>query len=242
VTRSRRLAVSIALLAALVLSAGVDAQDASPSAALVPVDPAECTVAPRTSEELRALTLAGIDARVAEAAATPVAADASPEAGDEETGVPGDAATIAAVTDAARLFTACVNAGNLPALAALFSDKEVSRSLGRAATFRGHVEAGLPGTPSPRETPDPASVDAFLAQIAVPVPLPADQQASIAVRDAVVLSDGRVRVIALTATRHDPTGSAELVYFEKVGGGYRYVDSRPLKDKGRATPAATPTA
>ena len=81
-------------------------------------DLAECTLPPRTAEELAALAATPDQAATDALAAARIDADLTvPE------GAPADAATMAAVLQTYRLMVACFNAGNDLAAYALWSDK-----------------------------------------------------------------------------------------------------------------------
>jgi Mg-chelatase subunit ChlD len=89
-----------------------------PSTDFMTPDPEECTLTPRTAEELAALAATPDQAATdALAAARIDAALTVPE------GAPADAATMAAVLQTYRLMVACFNAGNDLAAYALWSDK-----------------------------------------------------------------------------------------------------------------------
>jgi hypothetical protein len=90
-------------------------------------DPAECTIAPRTTEELAAL------AATPDLAATDALAEASALSGlDIPAEQPADEATAAAVLATYREITACLNAGNTLAAYALWTDRAL-RQLGLGA-------------------------------------------------------------------------------------------------------------
>lgn len=119
------------LALALTLGAGMTA-GAAPEA----VDPAACTVAPLTIEQLIDIAVAG----------TPVA----PAAGGEASGTSADEATVAAVTAVARESVACTNANAIMANLALFTDRYlVERFAGERRDDLGHLEAALTRTPAP---------------------------------------------------------------------------------------------
>src|SRR3954471_2159975 len=111
--RSRIIQSAVALAIMGATLSGGHAQKASATAAISPVPPAECTIAPRPIGELRQLVMRGIDDYVTGATPAPVAV------ARVEDGTPADAATVAAVTATIREFTACTNAGNLTSMAAL---------------------------------------------------------------------------------------------------------------------------
>jgi hypothetical protein len=97
---------------------GVAAQDASPAAGdFVTPDPAACTVAPRTVDELRAF-IADATA-VTSLPATPVATG----------GEPADAETAASVSAVTHEIYSCLNANAFLRMFTLYSDAYIARSL-----------------------------------------------------------------------------------------------------------------
>jgi hypothetical protein len=100
----------------------------------ITADPAACTVTPRTPEEMAALAASPNQAgaqSLQTAVATPgLALPAGP---------PADAATVAAVVDTFRQFSACLNAGQPLAAYALWTDDALRQSVIAAPT----------GTPTP---------------------------------------------------------------------------------------------
>ena len=109
------------ILAVLVLlglsSGGVAAQEASPAPDdFVTPDPADCTVEPRTVDELRAYL-------EMPAPSTPVAATAVPE------GEPADDETAAAATSIINEFYACINANAFLRSYGLYSDAFLESSI-----------------------------------------------------------------------------------------------------------------
>lgn len=144
-----------------------------PTAADLPVtaDPALCQVAPRPIAFFEQYV--GTPAAMADA--TP-GGEATAEAASTldgfvpPTGEPADAATVDAVVATAIEVTACFNAGDILRAFALFSDNVIT---GFASE-------------------DPLAQADLDAMAAAPVPLPADQQESVlAIRDVIVLPDGR---------------------------------------------------
>lgn len=228
--------VAAAMSATLLFTAGTTAQQATPAPPPRPVALSECTVEPRTPEELRALTARGISERLARAAASPTA-EATPGRTEHEdmAGEPADQQIAAAIEESARELLACLNGGNQLAILALRTDDSAARSLGAVAIFTGYVAAGGTGTPPPDATPAPDAVDAFLARLAVPVLRPAaEQQALVEVRDVVVLPDGRVRATVVTASEAEPEPDPQTLYFREVNGRY-------LQDVAGSTAAAVAT-
>jgi hypothetical protein len=109
--------LAVAVLMGLA-SRGVAAQEASPPAdAFVTPDPASCTVAPRTVEELRAYL-------AMPAASTPAAAGTAAPAGE-----PADAETAAAATAVIDEFYACINANAFLRSYGLYTDAFLQSSI-----------------------------------------------------------------------------------------------------------------
>ena len=151
-SRNCPLAILAALFSLLVAgAAGAGAQSGTPATDLDVPAAAECTVAPRSEDELRAL--------FREAAATPVldSSDASATPAIAPTGDPADEQTVAEVSATWRQFIACITAGDQARMFALYSDEMVRRQFVVDIAF-GVTEDAL---------------FEFLA--ATPVPLPPDQ-------------------------------------------------------------------
>jgi hypothetical protein len=166
-------AIVVALFSLLVVGGpGARAQEGTPAAGLDGPTAAECTVAPRSEDELRAL--------FREAAATPVptSPEPRPTPAIAPTGAPAAEQTVTEVSATWRQFIACITAGDQARMFALFSDDMVRRQFVVDIAF-GVTEDAL---------------FEFLA--ATPVPLPPDQSIPIPPFDDVrVLSDGRVAVV-----------------------------------------------
>ena len=175
-----RLFVLMCVLLALGLlapSAAVAVQDATPGAFPLTPDPAECTVAPRSTGEI--IALAGTPA--ADPAASPAA---SPPPFVPPAGPPADAATVAAAAATVRAVVACANAGNIRAFLALATDDYVRRFL-----------AG-------RDPSDPAFVAALEA---TPVAEPPEGWTTLVRLEwARVLPDGRVGALVVLDRPQDP--------------------------------------
>jgi hypothetical protein len=194
----------LALILLVVGPAMTRARQATPSAFSVTPDPAECLVEPRRVESL--------GAALAPAAGVPTSAVPSDAAGQAE---PADAATVAAITTTAHEFIACVNAGDLRRVFALYSDDFLRRHA---------EELGLG---------DPAGLD----DLATPDPPPTELRwALLAVADVFVRPDGRAvaRVIM-----DNPAGvsAEENAYFVFVP-----VEGRWLVDDVVVLVPATPIA
>jgi hypothetical protein len=167
------LAIGVVLCSFVVIGgSGAGAQDGSPVAGLDVPAPAECTVQPRSADELRTL--------FREVAATPVldSPEASPTPAAAPTGAPADEQTVAAINATWRQYIACINRGDQARMFALLTDDMVRRQ------FVVDIAFGV-------------TEDALFAYLAAtPVPIPPDQSAPfVPVEDVRVLSDGRVAVI-----------------------------------------------
>jgi hypothetical protein len=167
------LAVTVVVSSLLMAGApGAVAQEGTPAAGRDVPSAAECTVEPRSEDELRAL--------FREAAATLIldSPEASPTPAVPPTGDPADAQTVAEISASWRQFVACITAGDQARMFALFSDDMVRRQLVIDIAF-GVTEEAL---------------FAFLS--ATPVPLPPDPSVPVdPIEDARVLPDGRVAVV-----------------------------------------------
>jgi hypothetical protein len=182
------LAIMVALFSLVVLGApGAGAQEGTPTSGHDIPAAAECTVEPRSADELRAL--------FREAAATGVAAspEASPTPAVPPAGDPADEQTVAEINATWRQFIACINAGDLARTFAFLSDDKVR------ADFVFDIASG-------------ASEDDLIAYfMATPVPLPPDQSAPFFPFDDVrLLDDGRVAVVS-----PGEPGQGEVLIFVK---------------------------
>ena len=208
-SRNCPLAILAALFSLLVAgAAGAGAQTGTPATDLDVPAAAECTIEPRSEDELRAL--------FREAAATPVldSSEASPTPAIAPTGDPADEQTVAEVSATWRQFIACITAGDQARMFALYSDEMVRRQFVVDIAF-GVTEDAL---------------FEFLA--ATPVPLPPDQSVPILPFDDVrVLSDGRVAVVG-----PGEQGRGDVRIFVKEGGSWLIDDWFDLTSSG--TPAA----
>ena len=118
--RHARLLAALTVLSMLLFAhPAVIAQDATPAAGEV-VDPAECQVEPRTSEELQQLVGAANEGTEA----TPGAAQAGTMQGED-----ADEATVQAVTQTYRELVACLNGGQFLRVYALYTDDYLRRTL-----------------------------------------------------------------------------------------------------------------
>jgi hypothetical protein len=172
--RWRRLtgvALSLVLFGYLTFGAiSAGAQENTPVAGQDIPSPAECTVQPRSEDELRAL--------FREVAATPLPASVDTSRAEAPTGTPADEQTVAEINATWRMFIACLNAGDQQRMFALYGDNMVRRQL--------VVDIGFGVTED--------ALFEFLA--ATPSPLPPDQGAPfVPLTDVLKLSDGRVATI-----------------------------------------------
>ena len=173
--RSRRflLAILVAVVSLVLLGApGVAAQAGTPAAGLDVPAAEECTVEPRSEDELRAL--------FREVVATPVLdfPAASPTPAVPPSGEPADTQIVAEINATWRLYIACINDGDQARTFAVLTDDMVRRQLVVDIAF-GVTEDAL---------------FAYLA--ATPIPLPPDQGAPfVPFADARLLDDGRVAVV-----------------------------------------------
>jgi hypothetical protein len=151
---------------------GASAQAGTPTAGPDVPAPAECTVAPRSEDELRAL--------FREVAATPIptSAEAIPAPAVAPTGAPADEQTAADINATWRQYLACITSGDQARMFALLSDDMVRRQFVVDIAFGVSEDA----------------LFAFLA--ATPVPLLPDQAVPfVPFTDVRVLSDGRVAAL-----------------------------------------------
>jgi hypothetical protein len=171
-----------ALAATFVLPATAYAQNDATPAAGTPVagevlDPALCTVEPRSAEELLAL------ATPAASLATPAATPAAPEIPfGAFAGTPADAKTAAAYTAFIRQFWACNGHPEFPRVLALATDEEVRRSFAPEDLIA--LAQPVEGTPEPGAGHDPTTLFAVLG--------------------IEVLPDGRVGAYSVVDTPFDP--------------------------------------
>ena len=118
--RPARLLAALTVLSMLLFAhPAVIAQNATPAAGEV-VDPAECQVEPRTSEELQQLVGAANEGTEA----TPGAEQAGTMQGED-----ADEATVQAVTQTYRELVACLNGGQFLRVYALYTDDYLRRTL-----------------------------------------------------------------------------------------------------------------
>ena len=183
-----RCLLGIVVLMLVLVEAGpppASAQVSTPTAHLDVPTPAECTVAPRSADELRAL--------FREVAATPLPAslEATPAPVAAPTGAPADAPTVAEINATWRMYEACLASGDQARMFALLSNAMVRRQLVVDVAF-GVTEEAL-----------------FDYLAATPVPLQPDQLTPfVPFTDVRVLKDGRVAAIGPGET--PPSGGGGL--------------------------------
>ena len=139
--RPARLLAALTVLSMLLFAHPVvTAQEATPAAGEV-IDPAECQVEPRTTEELQQLV--GTASEGTEA--TPGAAQAASTEGED-----ADEAAVQAVTQTYRELVACLNAGQFLRVYALYTDDYLRRTLADSGIDLEQFQATP--EPDPRET------------------------------------------------------------------------------------------
>lgn len=141
---ARLLVVLTTLSLTLFAHSAVIAQGATPAAGEV-IDPAECQVEPRATEDIEQLV--GSSDQATEA--TPSAAEAGSLEGED-----ADAATVEAVTATYRELVACLNAGEFLRVYALYTDDYLRRTLAQS----GHDLEQLQATPAPDQEQNTALV------------------------------------------------------------------------------------
>jgi hypothetical protein len=168
--------------------------------------PEECTVEPISLERLAQLVATPVPEPVAspEASPTPFA---MPE------GRPADNATVAAITATIREYIACINAGDLARVLALYSDRAIVELLGLPAGGEATAQEILDSLGTPQVVPD-------------------DQRTVlIRIDEVLVLPDGRVAALILGDDRANPRppGPA-LVYFVEIEGRWMIDGFIPTED------------
>lgn len=160
-----------------------------------------CQVAPRSLDDLVALTRTAVGAAQAFSLGTPISTQTPPSAG-----VPADRSVIAEVVKTVEEQVACLNAGDLLHVTALWSDDYVKRTLG-----------GLPAE--------------VLGHVATPTPLIEDDRAILeSISDVRLLNDGRVTAVVTT------DDATSLVVFVESNGRYLIDDNFTLSGDGTPTP------
>lgn len=235
--------VAVAVIAGLLSGGGTAGaatrQDASP---ILP-DAAECTVEPRSRGDLRRLAGRAFDAASTPATPTPSTDPAPP------TGEPAAPAVVEAVERTLHLFYACQNAENLAALFSLLTDDvavaffEPGLRAAQEVTARqgAATPAGLPSGVERAVVVE--SAVRFVERFGEITPERTGREGYVALRDVVVLEDGRVggRLEAITiAGSGQEYPETTSVFFRREGARY-LIDG--FADVGaEATPAATPAS
>lgn len=232
IARMARYMTLVGLLLALIPVTSAGARQATPVASPTAIDVGECTTEPRSNDEMRALIEAGLPPIVAFMAGTPVGeATPHPLSGGEA----ADEATAAAVTEIVLQLVACMNAGNLPATAALLTEEGAASYLSFGFLPFREIYAGETGTPTAEI--DPVLLNTFLAILQFNAPIPPALQGTLYEIESVTeLEDGRVVVIALLAAGDAEPGRTSILL--------QYEDGRYRVTFGRDTgigPPSTPT-
>ena len=179
------------------------AQDATPVATPLAPSPDECLVAPITVERLNGVlsgpSTAGTPESTVPEAVTEASPVASPATFTMPEGTPADDATTAAITAAVRSYLACINAGDVAKVLALYSDAGLQHLLAEA------IAQGKTG-------------EQILGLFGTPQPLTEDRVTLLYSIDAIViLPDGRAAALVVgdDLTEPGPPGPA-LIYFVQV--------------------------
>jgi hypothetical protein len=182
------------------LGGGLTARAQETTSPVTP-DPAECTVT--------SLTLDGFYAVVGTpVSGTPMAGTEGEGTGDTEasptpftlpTGTPADEATRAAVTDTIRMILACFNAGNYLAYFALVTDTALLANIAEVPLTLEDVSF-LQGTPQAADS--------------------ATWSTLVAVRDVIVLDDGRVGALIDTIFPDEETACGSSTIVEDLEGQF----------------------
>jgi hypothetical protein len=195
-------ALAVAPVAALLLTGSVLAQDGTPEPDPTEnprlVDPSECTIEPRATEEIASvLQLEG------EGVPAPALVSITPPLGE----IADPAATIS-IKETARQVLACFNAGDIPRAAALMTDNGIKRAywgLTINPESRQIASERIAGTPLPRQT-----------EVLVRL---------ITVTDASFLPDGRIAAfVVLNEPLLPPAGPETLLFIFRNEGERWLVD------------------
>jgi hypothetical protein len=190
---------SLAVAGLMALAVALCGPAASVSAQRAKQAPTACTVEPRTPEAISALVAAATPvAEPADAVSDPETWAASPA--DLPHGEPADLRTVAEITAVAREYAGCLNAGDMPRLAALMTDRSIV------------------------EIADPDDVAGPFAMAGTPVPVSGEVPLEIAwvrVSEVRMLDDGRVGAVVIWGIpnnpRPRPSPQANFHIFERVG-------------------------
>lgn len=171
---------TFAIVAAIILALHIDPAGAQDPVLPLPAtpEPTECTVTPRSVEELRQLA-----ASAATAIGSPVSESVASTPFAIPDGEPADEAVTRAVTASIRQSLACLNAGDIRAAQALATDDAVRREIAQLAVALDSV----------------GGIDALLndpALAASPVAAPPSLRGALVSVDGVtILGDGRVGAV-----------------------------------------------
>lgn len=209
--------IAFAVIGVLGGVAPVFAQEASPAAEpiIVPA-PNQCTVEPRDIAFYDQFV--GTPSAATTMTASPVGA-APIGAGIE--GEPADRATRAAVLDTVRQVLACINAGNILARHALFTDAYLTNAI-----------ASSPGM----------TAEDLATLAAEPVPLEGDQAALLAILDVRTLADGRVAVLIDILDPSSSPPSPLRLLFTMVEQDGRYLIDAEVSESIDSSQVGTPAA
>jgi hypothetical protein len=211
----------VAAIAALVAArAPVAAQDATPIALPVTPDPAACLVEPRTIDDLYGLlgTPVPVSAQEEPSESSPAS---DPTEVSLPAGEPADSAAVTAITATIVEAYACFNAGDYLRAFALYSDGALLR----------FTEQG----------PFTEDIAAFF--LATPETFPEEFRSSVlAVREARVLSDGRVGALVDTDDPTSPPEGTDVDFVIFVEQGGRYLIDEEITDLEGSSAAGTPGA
>lgn len=197
----RRVAASAGLVALAALAGGagiVDAKDATTKGDPTVPEPALC------ADAVEPRSIADLERSAAADAGVGVTIAASPTPDETETGEaePAGPEATAAATEALETLYACYNANDYPRAFALFTDA----GLGRVLPGFGLTAKDL----------------AYLAERPDPVPAPKEAWRAVAVREVLLLPDGRLRA---TVEGNAPEGPFTAVaLLGESDGGYRIDD------------------
>ncbi len=226
-SRSAVRAVALGVAASLLVALAASAQNASPTAGAIVVDPADCTVAPRSFADVQAVVATPISTSLEATAA----ASGTLLAGDQRSFIPpagqvADPATVSAATGTIRQFYSCLAAKNAGAVAAFVTDDFI----------RLYLFAGVgPFAPTIAETPPTGTPPSDTAATALPTAARGDR---LVVRDVQTLPDGRVG--ALVDLMSDSGTREDYVLLSERNGHYLIEALRAGVD-GNPTGELTPT-
>lgn len=194
---------------------GAAADSAGPSAGPDVPAPSECTVSPRTLDEVVGIWRSA-------AAAAPAGTPAAPAPFVVPSGTPADGETVAAIAATVRQLVACLNAGDYLRIFSFSTDRRLF------VDFSDDIAQGL------------AEID-LVTLVTRAAPLSPDlQMPMLVVKDVRILADGRVGAILIDALEQSGDSLGTFVTYVKSGDRWLMDDSRELADAAGevATPAA----